>query len=608
MGRKELIACFEDTLKIANGNSLSALTKKAYDSVAVYKEGFVSQHEPVLVNGEIIVTENTTFEAARKYSNGRKTAVLNFANPITPGGGVQNGAMAQEESLCRSSNLYPTLCSFEASENYYRYHKNLNSDKASDRIIYSKDICVFKTDEEIPRLRDSSEWFYVDVITCAAPYQGGIKRLKNEELKTLFVNRIKNILEVALENNNKVLVLGAFGCGAFHNPPTLVAEAFKTAIEEGNYKAKFETIVFAIKQSKDKKNYAAFNNCFNGVVHEKADKDATYVKYYDMKIADLTDEELKAIIDIRKKYSEEERIVLIKGLYYISMADGEYADFEREMLESTACTLGYNTEKTNSIIKDITADDDPKVLFNDVKLMFKEPLFTEMVSLTYVKGFQTQDEDDCLKRTASALGLSEKKTESILEEVYLSSQGISQGSAIRSTLAKVGIGVTAVAASAALFAVTAGAAAPAIGALLGHGAGLYGAAASAHGLALLGGGTLAMHGGGVAAGTALITTLGGALGAGTGAFGTSVYANIASAQDKKKLKSTIIKQMKEDKTLQEITDNLVTALEVQEKRIEELEKLNASKRDIQHAKTAYENLLTQKEEVKDLYEKEYAKK
>ena len=263
MSRKELVTCFADTMEIANGETLSKETKKAFDGTVVYEEGFVSEKRTPITNGDVFVIEMTTFDAARKYSKGRKTAVLNFANPVNPGGGVQNGAMAQEECLCRSSNLYPCLCSAEAREKYYDYHKNLNNNTASDRIIYTRDVCVFKTDDEIPQLMDQNDWFYVDVITCAAPYQGGIKKIKDDVLKPMFKSRIKNIFETALDNSIEVLILGAFGCGAFRNPPALVAEAFKEVINEENYLSSFDTIVFAIKKTKNQ-NYEIFRSILVG--------------------------------------------------------------------------------------------------------------------------------------------------------------------------------------------------------------------------------------------------------------------------------------------------------------------------------------------------------
>ena len=70
-----------------------------------------------------------------------------------------------------------------------------------------------------------------------------------------------------------------------------------------------------------------------------------------------------------------------------------------------------------------------------------------------------------------------------------------------------------------LGALTAGLAAPLIGAAVGSAAGLSGAAASSAGLAALGGGSVAAGGFGVAGGTALVTSLGGLSGVGVAATG-----------------------------------------------------------------------------------------
>ena len=103
------------------------------------------------------------------------------------------------------------------------------------------------------------EWFTVDVITCAAPYLAKRKYTNLAALRTLFRKRIKNIFEAARDNYVDVIVLGAFGCGAFRNPPLVVAEAFHDVILAEDYRSCFKKIVFAIKSTSSKDvNWSVF--------------------------------------------------------------------------------------------------------------------------------------------------------------------------------------------------------------------------------------------------------------------------------------------------------------------------------------------------------------
>lgn len=281
MDKTALINCFQDTLNMCNSSKLYSATEKARESTKVYKENFNSKktHSYLTQEGislsenfaEIIVKEGTSLAAAKEYIKFGKTAVLNFANPHNAGGGVQNGAMAQEECLCRSSNLYPCLLTKKAQAEYYDYNKNNTDYSFSDRIIYSEGVTVFKNDNEVPCLMPEQEWFEVSVITCSAPYIAKRKYTNKAALEELFKKRIKNIFEAALDNDIKVLVLGAFGCGAFQNPPEIVAVAFREVIEENEYKHYFNKIIFAIKSTVNNDsfaacpNIAAFEMAFDGI-------------------------------------------------------------------------------------------------------------------------------------------------------------------------------------------------------------------------------------------------------------------------------------------------------------------------------------------------------
>lgn len=82
--------------------------------------------------------------------------------------------------------------------------------------IYTPGVVVFKSDAYLPALLPEDEWYTVDV-----------------------------------------LILGAFGCGAFQNPPSVVAAAARTVVKD--YLLCFGAIEFAVYcRPEHEENYTEF--------------------------------------------------------------------------------------------------------------------------------------------------------------------------------------------------------------------------------------------------------------------------------------------------------------------------------------------------------------
>lgn len=263
--------------RIDEDPELLARTERAAADSHIVWPGFRSERSPAGEPAQVTVEEMLTLISARKLvRRGYRTAVLNFANPSEPGGGVTRGAEAQEEYLCRASNLYNCLVADHVSE-YYRVHQELERSAGShrqlgtDALIYSPGVTVFRNDSGyVPGSRQPSrqvytaDWYEIDVITCGAPYFSGPQTvLPPHELEPLFVSRIENILEAAIDHCAEALVLGAFGCGVFNNPPRLVAEAFAKALARERYLHAFREVIFAIRTTKKRdRNAEAFREEF----------------------------------------------------------------------------------------------------------------------------------------------------------------------------------------------------------------------------------------------------------------------------------------------------------------------------------------------------------
>ena len=266
VSRIALMEAFKDTMRRMEQNEeLKRLTEKTEAGTRLYLRDFSAISPTIKCEvPNIEVVEDTTFHCARSYVNGLdKVAVLNFANAYTPGGGVASGAMAQEECLCRSSNLYASLSIYYLLKNYYQANSKNTGPMGTDAVIYSPGVTVFKSDDPVPE--ELEHWFRVDVLTCAAPYFDPDKRkpVTMDKLEQVFHDRIKNILEVAGANDVDVLILGAFGCGAFNNPPQLVAEVFRRLLVRSGYGRWFRKVVFAIKKNDAQNtNLKAFQEVF----------------------------------------------------------------------------------------------------------------------------------------------------------------------------------------------------------------------------------------------------------------------------------------------------------------------------------------------------------
>lgn len=273
MGREENVAVFEDTEKLCGENVrlkeciIKSIAQQRIvlecDAIPAIEKNIYS--EPA----QLVVSKKRSFQAASEYK-GQKVCVHNFASASNPGGGVSKGASAQEECLCRCSSLYFCLNTREMWNGFYKPHRNTQNPLHNDDLIYTPNVTVFKTDTAYPKLMEERNWYDVNVITCAAPnlrqypsnaYNSGdgnsAVKITNEELLAIHEKRLRRILDVAVMEGNEVVILGAFGCGAFSNSPEVVARAAKNVIAD--YRFAFKVIEFSVCCSPwDERNYRVF--------------------------------------------------------------------------------------------------------------------------------------------------------------------------------------------------------------------------------------------------------------------------------------------------------------------------------------------------------------
>ncbi|RMZ75070.1 hypothetical protein DV738_g5670, partial [Chaetothyriales sp. CBS 135597] len=227
-----------------------------------------SSISPKLGGTRVRVISSDTIDAALALTipghSNQPVCILNMANEIHAGGGFKRGALAQEEALCYRSSLFFTL-----KTNFYPI--------PSKAAIYSPQVLVFresmKDGHDLMDLREPSKLPVISVISVAAicrpelltaPDGRRVYRVAKD--KELMMEKMRVILRVANRSHHRRLVLGAFGCGAFANPPEEVADMWASVLQESEFQAGWwDHLVFAVLDGGGSNNFRVFKQTLDGL-------------------------------------------------------------------------------------------------------------------------------------------------------------------------------------------------------------------------------------------------------------------------------------------------------------------------------------------------------
>ena len=179
--------------------------------------------------------------------------ILNLADDNFPGGCVDAGSGAQEESLFRRSNYHMTLdiANYPLKYNEAMYSSKVTIIKNNENANWS---LISQNINQLPK---------VSFVACPGlrcPHT--IKNKDTHEIELnpedvqILKNKIKLIIQIAYKYNHNTIIFGAIGCGAWKNPPTHVAKIFKEVLHE--YDGVIQNYYFAI-MSMTKNNYIVKN-------------------------------------------------------------------------------------------------------------------------------------------------------------------------------------------------------------------------------------------------------------------------------------------------------------------------------------------------------------
>ena len=224
---------------------------------------------------EVIVEEMDWGEMALHCTKnyGSIFACLNMANQEYPGGGYAHGPSAQEENMFRRTNCHfsidRSMLIPNEQETSYGYTPKMQAlISANEKITYldvkNPRICIkdketYNEDDVdlknfgYNELGNGDKFLFYELRCAAVDMRKAVIPFDRAEMR----KRIEAQFTTLISENVRHVVFGAFGCGAFANPPQQVATLYKECIML--YKDKFDVIAFPIYYAGNgESNYPVF--------------------------------------------------------------------------------------------------------------------------------------------------------------------------------------------------------------------------------------------------------------------------------------------------------------------------------------------------------------
>lgn len=201
---------------------------------------------------KIIIESSDTLDAVIKYQTllERRFCFLIMANAHHPGGGWLTGASAQEEAVCRRSNVFLAFDKIQYPLDEFGG-------------IYGRNVKIFRNSEEFGceplKKVHTANCIFTAAYSDPPTNSNGVMTYEYTQKTRM---KIIAMLDQCIKQGDRNLILSAIGCGAFRNPPKQIAQLFKILLESDKYKYQFDTIVFAIYDSGRAKNYEIFKKIF----------------------------------------------------------------------------------------------------------------------------------------------------------------------------------------------------------------------------------------------------------------------------------------------------------------------------------------------------------